>query len=437
MTLHHYHFDRDKSIEIRIRENAPDPFFVRVFDFNLPGIVTPDRLAALVAWLVGTHDAFRTCLQFDAKGELCARLYEGAPPPLHIEEVGNLAAQAEGREQFLARNYQRIDLFRGPLAEFHYYRSSGENKSLLRILCSHFASDQQTYRLLVERLVGFFSAGGPAKVEAGSYLDWMDAYWNYASSGAGIEELKFWEAVPREPFARARSLMPATTDGGAQKITLTLSDDVLAALQAKCRLRWRCRPVEAIVVALGVAVGREFGLEDVPLNWSAHGRFPLNRLGFTHTAGWLSGRHPLLVPVGSERKTELALGFRNALLRIPTWGSSFTWVTRFCGRKEALDLEPGLKSPVTINVQESPRLSPAKLAPVDRSAAPAAFTVEPVPSSDLHYPIYCLITLGRLTRITFYSQGNLLAAPAERVMRSTRANLDHYAFREADDLTSG
>jgi hypothetical protein len=281
----------------------------------------------------------------------------------------------------------------------------------------------------------YFPSGGLSEVRsAGSYLRWMDSYYDYARSSAGRDELAFWDSFPRDGFLRARAAFPTVKSKSARMILLNIPSVMAAALRMKCQHRLRCKLAEALIAAILPAIGHEFNLDELSLNWTSHGRFPVKGESFSNTAGWLSSRYPLLIPKVTTGKTDLLTRLRPAFQGIPLMGSGFCWVTRFGNNTGESDLSYALHSPFTINVREATHRASVCAPPLSRNLAePPRLTILPsiewIPISE----IYVVIDIGLTTSLslTCVEDGTSLVR-AERIMNAVALNLYQDAFSDGN-----
>jgi hypothetical protein len=180
----------------------------------------------------------------------------------------------------------------------------------------------------------------------------MDTYAEYARGPAGVEECRFWTSEPSAAFERFRSLKPLVSDRAAHEATLSASYPLYAILDKFAREDFHCRVSDLVSGAIFVALGRKFGVGDVPVNWTCHGRFPVQGKRFSNAVGFLSNRHPLVVPVGSQDPSAVFRSLQGALNRLPQQGNSYAWIARFSNEAKPSGIPERLYSPITINVRD-------------------------------------------------------------------------------------
>lgn len=394
-----YRFPRDRIFLQRIVEFGMTPCEIKAFDYPIGGCPSAVNARDCITELIDRFDAFRTQLHLDANVGLFARLSDAAAPHIQIEEVSSLESDVPPADRFKDTHSAGVDLIHGPPSAFYFYRSPGQRRSLLRVLCSHFATDFVTHRLVAQAIQSLFENSGAAtQLAAGSYLEWMEVCYAYSQSEQGSQEFRFWRAYPTEPFEQVRGMLPPARNGAALSFNLRIPMNVIGALRGVAQNRWQCRLVDGLAGAILLAVGRELEIEAVPVNWTSHGRYPINGHRFTSTGGWLSDRHPVLVPVLGAGVVEVTQALRDSIHQLPNWGSTYPWVARFADAADGADVTHPLHAPITVNLRERSIPPPVPLARRSKGFPP--ITKAALPQWHSASALYVVVDVGMTTNIS-------------------------------------
>ena len=324
----------------------------KVIDFWAPPQQPPERIEALVTHLASAHDGFRSGFHRMEDGSLRARFWDDSRPSWNTFEVEYLEADLLPIDEFRAKRYGDIDLHNGRPAAFYYFSSPRQSTAILRLLCSHFIWDQFTHAAVANTMIGFWKGGRLPPKEDTGYADWMDAYANHARSPAGFEAHRFWASEPSIAFERLQHLKPLVSDRAAHEATLSIPYPLYGRLDKLARQTFRCRVSDLVTMAIFAALGREFAMDEVPVNWTCHGRFPIQSKRFANTVGYLTSRHPFVFPIGDGDPGAAFGRFRGAMLRLPQHGNSYAWIMRFSKGANSSGMSQRLYSPITINVRD-------------------------------------------------------------------------------------
>lgn len=407
------HFHRDKYYAARMRPGEADPFDVRVFDYRLQRALPRLEAEQLTNAVLSIFDSFSAAIAREGSEVGQAYYKERRQVACYYSEIEALRLLPADRESARRSHLALIDLFGGELATFSYFVSWTENATVLRIVCSHFAMDQVTHAL-VGRFVSGYVAGGRVREKSGpNYLDWMAAYHQYSTGAAGRREVEFWKNYSVDAFEEVRRGVASCPREAGVRATYRLPSAAVMDLRDICR-RLRCRMTDVVSVQTLLALGAEYGLERIPVNWTAHGRYPIGGHNFVATAGWLGDRHPLLVPLTGSSIDALTEAFRHAIAILPVWGNAFGWVNRFA---EDGGLEESFISPFILNVQESAPTGP-------RLPEGGVLSFEPFSRLGVPPRIYVVVSVGSSVKITMECAGGVDPEACKRIARRLEENYE-------------
>lgn len=346
-----YLFPRGFDFSERLARNVENLWEARAFDFPFGRAYPENQIGELAHWILRTYDSLRTRLVFTPHGvKACDSGRDDVTlESTSVEDILKIPTAESGLSEYA------IDLMEGPVCRFVYYSCAAQDRSLLRIVCSHLAVDLVTFRVIERGIDGYWQ-GQMAVGSVSTYLEWMQAYGNHAGSPAGKRELRYWQSLPLSPFQQVKQLWRPETGQPARTETISINPSFTFHLRSRVKERGLGEFISVLAGCLLVALSDVFHLKEIPLQWTAHGRFPLMGGYFSRTSGWLSSEHPLLVSLQGDTGAEAADRFRKATEGIPHQGASFRWVTRLSGAAEGAYWEDALWSPFTINLRSNSKV---------------------------------------------------------------------------------
>ncbi len=391
-------FSRDTYYMRRIEAGASDPFDVRVFDYGLGRIVERNEAGMLVEALGRQFSSLGTGIGRDQEGLFGAMRAKDWIAPLHYEESASVRAEHLCRDAFKNLHFREIELSGSVPAKFYCYTCRSEQQSMLRVMCSHFAVDQATH-VQIRRFIRAFVAGSRNLRATSTYLDWMQTYHAFALAPSGFDERRFWENYSTATFADVRRSVTTCAPESGVSVVYSASGEARNRAETRCRTELRCRLIDFISSSLMAAIGRATGSEEVAVNWTTHGRYPLAQRTFTETSGWLSDLHPLRVRVVKQDPASAVEQFRASLTELPNWGNTFAWVSRFASDGA---LGETLASPFIVNVQGA---SAAPNSLRQGEIAEASVKRQPFTKPNARPRIYFVVSLGAHLRISAEAAG--------------------------------
>jgi amino acid adenylation domain-containing protein/non-ribosomal peptide synthase protein (TIGR01720 family) len=292
-----------------------------------------DVVEAVVKEMVKQHDALRMRYKQDGKiwqqvnqveeeQEIFARM--------DMSGVGGVEQDRCLREE--AEKVQRsLDLERGPLMRVVWYELGGAKGVRLLIVIHHLVTDGVSWRILLEDLqkgCRQVQAGEVAKLGAktSSYQQWARRLKEYGSSEGLASEKNYW----REVMEAEVWPLPVDREGGEntvarqQAITVGLSEEETRALLQEVPEKYHTRINDALLMALGQALGKWTGRAEVMVELEGHGREDLfEELDVTRTVGWFTTMYPVVLPGVQEEAGRALKRVKERLREVPWRGIGY------------------------------------------------------------------------------------------------------------------
>lgn len=439
MKLFDYHFGAEKTIEKRILLKRADPFLVRACDFCIKSYLDSAGILNVLDSLFSAFDALRIRLVIaeDSRVRLTG---DGRWGPVEIIDLDSIE-EVDGKDHFVNKHRNDIDLMDGLCAKVIVYRSGAEKKMIVRLLCSHLSGDYVTFRLY-ERYINSILGGEKKTKEGQSLLSWCATCRSYVKGPGAIKEIQFWRGMPADLFSNACKITGVGPTGTASRVTLILGCKMHGLLKEKCRGMWHCRVSDIVSLCIARALGIFHELERVPINLTGHGRFPILGNVFTETGGWLSSRFPLVILL-SSKKRKMVEDYRRMLYSVPNWGATFSWISRYADNdlRDALDFR--LHSPFTINLQESGIMANRSASSVELDSRDLIVKSEPNPSWELDaasrlseeiHPFYFVVQIAERIEIVLHSSADRKPSAALDIVEMLGRCLLDYSMSEDLDF---
>jgi hypothetical protein len=369
-------FSRDLEFGRRIDAGDTDKFRIRALDFIADTILSEQEVLRFVAWLSNEFESLRAVL-IGQSSELKLTFLSGANFEAQVVAVDGLAEARARKDDDVLRAGAAINLLAQIPFSVIAYQARSDRRTLVRVLCSHLAMDYVTYRLMRTAAAEWWANPSRIAPSRPTYGEWLSDYRQYVDSPAGRAETEHWSKLSVDPFRRAKEAMVKCSGTSLVNTAIVIPPPLVGALRERCRGLLQCRLPEAVSAILVSALSTAFGLEQVPLTWTAHGRGPVSGRSFHAVPGWLSSLHPVVIPANAPHpQTAIAL-LRDGFDRCPNRGNTFAWVERFVTDTAWRTRASELSTPFRINIRESiarelkakPN-APAKLSPVVKAGRP-------------------------------------------------------------------
>ncbi len=303
------------------------------------------RLHQALRCVVEHHDALRLRyrqVQSDQWEQRYASAAEAAGQELlWLREAGT----EEEIAQICLQAQRSLNLSEGPLLRA-VSMAVGDGSQRLLLVAHHLVVDGVSWRILLEDLQSAYQQAGAARhivipAKTSSYQRWAQRLRRYASEQVG--ELSYWQALKEVP-----ARMPCDDPQGSSCIceqaseTLHLDREKTEALLKEVPSAYRTQINDVLLTALGRALCRWSGQEQILIDLEGHGREdPFEDVDLSRTVGWFTIVYPVaLAPLG-DIGTALKR-VKERLRGIPNKGLGFG-ALRYMGsakQREALSVVP-------------------------------------------------------------------------------------------------
>lgn len=349
MILHR--FSREKEFSHRIAAEDADKFRIRALDFVADGVRSDHEVTRFATWLAHEFESLRAVL-IQRESDLALTFLPEVDFTIRTESIARLEdARARKDEDVLAARGAVNLLAQIPFSVIAYRPDSGR-RTLIRVLCSHLAMDFITYRLMRAAATEWWGGARQAAGARPTYADWLSDCGNYVESQACRREIDEWAKWPLAPFQEARRVIDGLSGASLVKSSVLVPPPLVSIIRERCRGPLQCRLPEAVSAMLVSALSEAFGLEHVPLTWTAHGRGPVQGRSFHAVPGWLSSLHPVCIRADAKNPSAAIAGVREGLARCPNRGNTFAWAEQFVADAGWRNLTEALTTSFRINLRE-------------------------------------------------------------------------------------
>jgi amino acid adenylation domain-containing protein/non-ribosomal peptide synthase protein (TIGR01720 family) len=290
------------------------------------------------------HDALRMHFPLGEDGQ---RRQNNRPveEPLYRFQETNLEnpSSEELRQQIQihAQEIQRgMNLETGPLLQTALFKTGRDTGDHLLLGIHHQVVDGISWRIIMEDFeIAYLQAreGQPVKLrdKTDSFKTWAQQLQQYAQTEKARIEIEYWKA--REEMVRREPPLPRDFDCPPQERvlretasqTIQLEQNETEMLLKDVNHAYNTEINDILLTALGLAVSRWAGTENVPIRLEGHGREPIiPDIDISRTVGWFTSRYPVCLPMGETdpEHIDIAESIKNVketLRQIPNKGIGY------------------------------------------------------------------------------------------------------------------
>ncbi|SCW56608.1 non-ribosomal peptide synthase domain TIGR01720/amino acid adenylation domain-containing protein, partial [Paenibacillus tianmuensis] len=242
-----------------------------------------------------------------------------------------------------------IDLNAGPFVKLGLFRCADGDHLLIAV--HHLAIDVVSWRILFEDFMTGYEQASKGEairlpLKTDSFQAWAQGLEQYTDSPALDSERAYWQQIEQascrplpKDYAYER---PQLQD--SELITLNWTPEETVQLLKQAHRAYNTEMNDLLLTALGIAIQRWSGLEDVLVSLEGHGREPIiPDLDMTRTVGWFTSVYPVLLSQGADMTLrERIKRTKEQLHAIPDKGIGYG-LLRYLSRKQeapALRAEP-------------------------------------------------------------------------------------------------
>ncbi|MFK4303786.1 amino acid adenylation domain-containing protein/non-ribosomal peptide synthase protein (TIGR01720 family) [Paenibacillus sp. RC254] len=262
-------------------------------------------LRKVMSQLVCHHDALRTVFRDSGQGYKAWNRgsNEGETFCLYTYDFTREKNPARSIEQKVWQIQESMDLCNGPLIKLALFRcAEGDH---LFITIHHLVVDGVSWRILLEDIgTGYDQALKGESIQfpykTSSYREWTEWLSVHANDSHLQEEREYWERM--EALSVSSLPKDRQADNGRMAdnavVTVQWTEEETQMLLKKTHQAYNTEINDLLLTALGLAVQRWTGFEQVIVNLEGHGREAISPdLDMTRTVGWFTSQYPVLLDI--------------------------------------------------------------------------------------------------------------------------------------------
>ncbi|MGC9671047.1 non-ribosomal peptide synthase/polyketide synthase [Planosporangium sp. 12N6] len=295
--------------------------------------VDADALRAAVDAVVAHHEALRMRFTRTADREW---LQEPAPAEsagvFRSHDLSGLddGARAAAMERIAVAAQTGLDVERGPLLAAVLFTFGPDRPPQLLLTVHHLVIDGVSWRILLDDLqTGYTQArsGQPIRLvdTTSGYRDWARRLAAHVRAGRLDGDLAYWTGTSAYAADLPVDRAGGNTAGSTRTLSVRLGRDDTDALLRTVPDLYRTQVNDVLLAALGRALSRWTGREQVLIGVEGHGREDiLEGLDLSRTVGWFTAEFPvgLTVPATADWGTVLK-SIKEQLRAVPHRGLSY------------------------------------------------------------------------------------------------------------------
>jgi len=286
-------------------------------------------LRQAMAALQEHHDALRMSYRGE-QGGIVQEMRTTADCPLSIETI-DLRGK-EGDQKEIKRRCSEVPesmRMSGPMMRTVLLR--GASADHLCIVIHHLVVDGVSWRILIEDLeTGYEQAlqGNaiylPQKTDP--FKQWAEHIREYGLGPKLTEEIPFWRTVEEAATDRIPADVPAASNRYEDMATVgcELGEEETAMLMTTANRAYRTETKDLLLVALGRALKKLFGITRSVIDLEGHGREAIaGAIDVARTVGWFTTLYPFVLDLKDDAPADQIRDVKEALRRIPANGIGY------------------------------------------------------------------------------------------------------------------
>jgi amino acid adenylation domain-containing protein/non-ribosomal peptide synthase protein (TIGR01720 family) len=307
----HHHFNHSVVLfsEIGLEEEAIEAVFLKLQEH---------------------HDALRMIYQ-ENNGNI-TQVNQGLDHPfsLQVFDYRNRKDATVALEAKANEIQSSIDLEKGPLMKLGLFHLDDGDRLL--IVIHHVVIDGVSWRILfkdIETLYQQYKRGEPFELppKTNSFKFWAEQLNEYANMEAFLKEKTYWMKMESQPIPVIAKDYDGKDNCVKDSVTQTfsLSRDETEMILSKVNEVFGTEINDILLTALGLALKKTFGHNQVLIALEGHGREAiLKDMDITRTVGWFTAIFPVLLDVSYENDLSRQIKEIKEMLRqIPNKGTGY------------------------------------------------------------------------------------------------------------------
>ncbi|MGH3886377.1 MAG: amino acid adenylation domain-containing protein, partial [Pseudonocardiaceae bacterium] len=292
-----------------------------------------DALHAALDAVVTHHDALR--MRFVHQENQWRQTIAAVEPGqvLHRCDLSDLDGQTQQVAMHAAAVTAQtsLDITNGPLVRAVLFVLGSGCAPALLVTVHHLVIDGVSWRILFQDLETAYRqicAGHPVQLEpvGTPFTQWAHQLAQHINSGGLDQDLPYWQAMSTQTSADLPTdRHGSNTHGNSEVVTVRLSRDDTTALLHQVPGVYRTHINDALLTALGRALSRWTGHDNVLVALEGHGREEiLDRTDLSRTVGWFTTMFPVALGVPTTPDWGQALkSIKEQLRAVPHRGLSY------------------------------------------------------------------------------------------------------------------
>ncbi|ANF97987.1 non-ribosomal peptide synthetase [Paenibacillus bovis] len=297
---------------------------------HYPGRMDTQALETSIVRITSHHDALRTVIRMQ-DNQMTAWNRSIQEGPFHTLDIIDLTAEANPVPMVAAhaqRIQESLSITEGPLMKLALFQC--EDGDHLLIVIHHLVVDGISWRILLEDLENGYEQASrgeaiklPQKTDA--YRTWADQIARYADSEQAEIDRRYWSQLP-DQFAQLPKdeHHPVLHVQDSESVTIEWSRETTAHFLKKAYRAYNTEANDLLLTALGMAVRKWSGLEQVAIILEGHGREELvPDLDISRTVGWFTSQYPVVLDMSTLEPGTAIKTVKEGLRRIPNKGAGY------------------------------------------------------------------------------------------------------------------
>ncbi len=194
-----------------------------------------------------------------------------------------------------------IDIETGPLMKLAIFHMDDGDRLL--IVIHHLVIDGVSWRILFDdfgTLYKQYEQGEllvlPAKTD--SFKLWSETMAKFSTSGKVLNQMPFWKGLETKKVSRIKSDFEVTDKRmkDLQIMSFNLAPEETERLLTGVNHAFRTEINDILITALGTAIKKSFGIENLAISFEGHGREDISEsIDVSRTIGWFTSFYPLVL----------------------------------------------------------------------------------------------------------------------------------------------
>lgn len=262
--------------------------------------LSTDLLKIIIKLILQHHDVLRSRFYFDQNGwiQITEMIDEEIPFEIINAEI-ELSAE-EVLSHHTSRIQASLNLEKGPVIRFAYFRMNDKQNDFLLIAAHHLVIDAVSWSVLLEDIHSLFrqlKSGQPIQLplKTTSYIKWAEELLNTAQTDKIKNEAAYWLSLPFEKVHDIETdlISDGTFESDSINITSSLGREAAEKLLHEIPFKGKLSVMDMLLTALTRSYSAWCGKRTMSVDLEGHGRVSLNPdTDVSRTCGWFTSVYP-------------------------------------------------------------------------------------------------------------------------------------------------